>query len=382
MNMKKTKPWLLYFGRLETEKGFDTILDMLKYFLETKKALPFKIFIFGDGSLKVPLLDISEQSEDIHYFGRRSLEEIWRYRENCNYLLMPSRCLETFWLSALTACSWGLSVIGYTKGGQGQFIHPQYNLNTIKASTDSKKLIWMIQKILTEKPFPKTINTGMIKKYEKKIRIKHSKEIFWTHKKILIINDFIEKRWGIETYIHEAQELLQKEGHEVLLMGKKKIPKNIFLKYYYLIATICNIQSYWNIKKMIKVFKPDIIRYHNLFRYHGWMGMQAGKHAKAKKIMMYHDLGYFFPYPSKLENMQQFHYPSSAQHFFSSTPSKNPIKKLAARCKGLRNYPVRKQIRQQCDTHLVPSSFMEEIVHKSFNIPKKNIKTFPHFLQE
>ncbi len=42
---------------------------MLKYFLnKDKKKLPFKLFIFGDGELKSELLDIAQQSEDIHYF--------------------------------------------------------------------------------------------------------------------------------------------------------------------------------------------------------------------------------------------------------------------------------------------------------------------------
>ncbi len=388
----KQKLWLLYFGRLTPEKGFDLVLTMLEYFLDKYwKILPFKIFIFGDGVLKDRLLDIAEQSEDIHYFGRRNLEEIKRYQDNYDYHLMPSKCLETFGLSALTACSRGLSVIGFAKGGQEQFIHPQYDLNTIKIknnntnkkTTDEHKLITMIEQILTSKKLPKNQNKAIAKNYTKQLRIKKIKAILWDKKKLLIINDFSEKKGGIETYIHDAIELLQAEGYEILFLGKNKTPKNILQKYFYLIMSIFNIKSYYTIKKTIQNFQPDTIWYHNIFRYHGRLSLLvAGEDSTAKKIIMYHDLGYFYPYPSQLEDEKQIIYPSSPYNFFKTITRKHPIKKIAGFFKGLRNLPTKQYIKKNITEHLVPSPFMEKIVHKSFNIKKKEIQTFSHFLQE
>ena len=49
MTMNMRKVGLLYLGRLEKEKGFDLILDMVEKY---EKELPFELYIFGKGSLR------------------------------------------------------------------------------------------------------------------------------------------------------------------------------------------------------------------------------------------------------------------------------------------------------------------------------------------
>jgi glycosyltransferase involved in cell wall biosynthesis len=106
---------LLYYGRLEKEKGFDAILEMINT-LQTKgnENCP-EFFIFGAGSLEKELLPLTKQ-KNVHYFGWQPLKKIKQYLENINYCLMPSEFLETFGLSALNALSRGIPVIGYKKG--------------------------------------------------------------------------------------------------------------------------------------------------------------------------------------------------------------------------------------------------------------------------
>jgi hypothetical protein len=47
MTMNMRKVGLLYLGRLEKEKGFDLILDMVEKY---EKELPFELYIFGKGT--------------------------------------------------------------------------------------------------------------------------------------------------------------------------------------------------------------------------------------------------------------------------------------------------------------------------------------------
>jgi glycosyltransferase involved in cell wall biosynthesis len=52
---------LLYYGRLEKEKGFDSILEVIKELHDVD------CFIFGKGSLEKELLAFTQQS-NVHYF--------------------------------------------------------------------------------------------------------------------------------------------------------------------------------------------------------------------------------------------------------------------------------------------------------------------------
>jgi len=47
MTMSMRKVGFLYLGRLEKEKGFDLILNMVEKY---EKELPFELYVFGKGS--------------------------------------------------------------------------------------------------------------------------------------------------------------------------------------------------------------------------------------------------------------------------------------------------------------------------------------------
>ena len=100
-----SKLWLLFLGRLETEKGFDLIFDFINQY--PGKELPFELYIFGSGSYEKWLLELSHHFKQIHFFGRKPLSEVERYLDNIDYCLMPSRFLETFWLSAINVLKRG-----------------------------------------------------------------------------------------------------------------------------------------------------------------------------------------------------------------------------------------------------------------------------------
>ncbi|MEI6118622.1 MAG: glycosyltransferase [bacterium] len=61
------------------------------------------MFVFGSGSREKRIQELAQKHTNIHFFGRQNLDTIKRYVVNCDYCLIPSECLETFGLSALTA---------------------------------------------------------------------------------------------------------------------------------------------------------------------------------------------------------------------------------------------------------------------------------------
>jgi hypothetical protein len=143
--------------------------------------------------------------------------------------------------------------------------------------------------------------------------------------------------------------------------------------------------NFWEaikIQRKIKTMKPDVIRYNSVMRYLGRMPIRASKNSSAKKWMMFHDLGYFAPFPSKLEQEKQIRTPFTLRHFLQTQPTKNPIKILAIIGKYISLSLIKRQLKKRVDTFLVPSKFMENIVHKSYIIDKEKIKVFSHFIQE
>lgn len=59
---------LLYFGRLEKEKGFDIIIDMILRFEKEADELPFELFVFGEGSYEKEIMQLAHRHKTIHYF--------------------------------------------------------------------------------------------------------------------------------------------------------------------------------------------------------------------------------------------------------------------------------------------------------------------------
>ncbi|MEI6672298.1 MAG: hypothetical protein WCL02_02825 [bacterium] len=57
--------------------------------------------------------------------------------------------------------------------------------------------------------------------------------------------------------------------------------------------------------------------------------IRASKNSSAKKRMMFHDLGYFAPFPSTLFQEKKIRTPFTLANFIDTQATKNPIKKLA-----------------------------------------------------
>lgn len=103
-------------GRLVEEKGTHHILHMIEELAQTSYKDTFEIHIYGNGVLKSLVEKTAEKHPNIlRYYGHVHKREMFNFRGQCHYTLMPSSFLETFGMVALDALSVGVPVIGYRK---------------------------------------------------------------------------------------------------------------------------------------------------------------------------------------------------------------------------------------------------------------------------
>ena len=390
--------WLLFYWRLEKEKWFDQLVLAIKEL--NKKKVDFEIFIFWKWSLESQLFEVHDKN--VHFFGWKPLDEIKKYLANIDYCLMPSEFLETFWLSALNALSRWVPVIWYKKWWLEPLIFQECNLFLAKWNTTSERIVSIVEK-LAKKTNPERIKDKeelelKIKKllpeytedarYERFLNLANNKDE--DKKKILIISDFINKAWWIETYIHDVKHLLESRWHKVILRWST-LPawsKWQRKKRFWLLLSPFNFWSVNSLNEVLENEKPDIIWFNSLLR---WLGSNVVKTAwKWKKQnksdckfwMMYHDFGYFYPFPSQLYYIEDCKTPLTKKNFTSAYKWKNPITKLAVLCKYYWLQPLKKILKNEINLHLSPSDCITNIARDSYWIQEKKCKSFPHFIQK
>jgi len=389
MEKKKTL-WLLYFGRLDDEKGFWLILKMLNCFIKKYWTIPFSFYVFWKWKYTQELMNLWQKYSSIHFFGRQPLENIKRYHENCQFCLVPSTFLETFWLTALNSLSMWIPVIWFAKWGLSQFIEKKYNISNAEWKNNSEKFFNLIESIVKdfnlwkidfEKEKEKAFNTA--KKYTTEKRYENIQELFGKPKRILLVSDFKSKLWWIETYIHDVADILEDKWYEVKIYGTE-IPNWLvwnLIRKFWLLLSMRNFVDWIKLKHTVRKFMPKIIRYHSTLRRLGRYPIKLLSSHKSKKFVMYHDLWYFHPYPSKVTNENMVKTPLNLKNFIKSANTKNPIKIAAVFFKYISVKLLSKQLKKSIDLHLIPSQFMEKIISESYNLNPKKIKTLSHFIQ-
>ncbi len=390
--------WLLYYWRLEKEKWFDQLILAINEL--NNKNVDFEIFIFWQWSLESDLLEI--KANNVHFFGRKSLSVIKQYLANIDYCVMPSEFLETFWLSALNALSRWLPVIWYKKWWLDPFIFQECDLFLAKWDNTAQKLISIIEK-LAKKTNPERLEDKS--KFEKKIQsiLPEYTEDAWIDrfielsscnqketKKILIVSDFINKAWGIETYIHDVKRLLEAHWYKVILRWNNlpawwrwKLKKKLWL-----ITSRFNWRDARRFKWILKSENPDIIWFNSLLR-RLWPNVvkvawewRKINNTGTKFWMMYHDFWYFYAFPSKLFNIENCKTPLTKENFMLAWRWKNIIVKCAVMFKYSWLQPLKYILKKEIDIHLTPSECITNIMRDSYQIANKKCKTFSHFIQK
>ncbi len=205
-------------------------------------------------------------------------------------------------------------------------------------------------------------------------------------KKILIVSDYIGNIGGIEVYIKNVGDLLMKDDQNYNIEYFWLKMNNFMKKYKSFLLPIvwANIISSIQLQIKLSKYKPDIIRYHSIIRYIGWLPVWLSTFSKSKKIIMYHDLGYFHPYPSKVTHEEQI-LPLSLSNFIkmytnlSPSNKNNVAKKILVCFKYIHIKILSTILKKNMDLHLVPSSFMKDILIESWKLDQEKIVVLPHF---
>lgn len=389
MEEKKTL-WLLYFGRLDDEKGFWLILNMLNMFVQKHWRIPFSLYVFWKWKYTQELMNLGQKYSSIRFFGWQPLDNIKRYHENCHFCLVPSTFLETFWLTALNSLSMWIPVIWFAKWWLSQFVEKKYDISKFWWKDDSEKLFNLVESIVKdfnsdkidfEKERKKALATA--KKYTVEKWCENAEILFGKPKRILLVSDFKSKLWWIETYIHDVADILEEKWYEIKIYGTE-IPNWLvwnLVRKFWLFFSLRNFIDWIKLKKIARQFMPKIIRYHSTLRRLGWYPIKLLSSHKSKKFVMYHDLWYFHPYPSQVTDENMVRIPLTLFNYIKSGNTKNPIKIFAIFFKYISVKLLSKQLKKSVDLHLVPSEFMESMVCNSLSLPSKKVKTFSHFVQ-
>ena len=110
--------FMLYAGRLEPEKGLETLLSAARQLHD----VPF--LVAGDGSLRDWLL--AKMPANVQWLGRLSREALWQECRQARALIIPSIWYEPFGMSALEAMAVGTPVIAGKIGGLPEIVQHKH----------------------------------------------------------------------------------------------------------------------------------------------------------------------------------------------------------------------------------------------------------------
>jgi glycosyltransferase involved in cell wall biosynthesis len=317
----------IHFGRLVSEKGSDIIVDLAEQILlhsETRIVLD----IYGDGpfgeeilrkfSNRVGFFDgtkegsVPEIGYRVGYHGYRPKSVIQAALRESHYLLMPSRFLETFGLSALESISEGVPVVAFSQGGLKQFLQSKHAITPRRdESQNSCNFIARVAELLEvfrldtwhiESDTAKSISARYSKDHWKTSIKKHIPPHV---QKILLVTDYAHYVGGIEAHVYEIMGTLREMGYQVDVYTPMKGTSR-WVRYIGIILSFCNVFAYIGFKKKIAEFSPDLIWYHSVSRAIGPIGLMADSQSKILRSKTYHDLGYFGPFATEYTNEEEF----------------------------------------------------------------------------
>lgn len=113
--------YVLYFGRVEKEKGVEHLLNVFE-----KLPVHIKLVIAGDGNYREEMLRRIEASEklkaNVTFAGFHKKEALAKIIQNARFVMVPSVWFETFGLTVIEAMGHFKPVIGSNLGGITEII--------------------------------------------------------------------------------------------------------------------------------------------------------------------------------------------------------------------------------------------------------------------
>lgn len=173
--------YAVYIGRLEKEKGIETLINA---FLKTDHKL--KIIGFSNDSYEASLKSMVQGREDqIAFLGKLDFEEISNYLQECLFTVVPSEWFENFPNTVLESFAFKKAVLATNIGSLPEIVNESNGFCFDYASSDSlkEKINYMFSnkeeaQIKGENGF-KTLNTDYSSDY-------HYSQLISVFKKIIV----------------------------------------------------------------------------------------------------------------------------------------------------------------------------------------------------
>lgn len=367
----------IYFGRVTYEKGIDQVIEAFSQ-LHKEWITNWFLDIYWDW----PLLDSCKAfakalPHNIHIHWRASQNTIHTALHGMHYCLMPSRVIESFWMSALESLSYGVPVVGSKLWWLEQFITDEYDTYQQSLYSILKKTITHFSPEERRKEAKKAHDIAAGYTREKRLQtVKH----MWNTQSVFLVSDYIARIWWIESILFNMKYILEDDGSHVYMYWRKlKKNKRIWLwRKIWLISTSYNWSNYIKLRMWELSHKPTLIWLHSVNRYLWWFPISALQKTHDKQIWCsIHDMWMFHPFGAEVVSLDDI--PRFSLGWFTSV-TKNPIKKIVIWLKFLSVWMVKRQLTKKVDTWIVPSQFMVDVIHKKRNIPLRKIVVLPHFI--
>lgn len=325
--------------------------------------------ICSDGYAQSDIEKLAEKYTNVEYYGKVSSFKLQELYKTADILFMPSRFLETFWLTALESLSLGTPVCAPQKGGLRSFIPDTLALDESNPIDSFGRII---HRFLLGEQLP-LID---IRTFSKELWNKKLDEILWKNHSILMLHDYKEKIWGAEYYLEYLTESINKteKSCEFYWYIWNTTPWKRRLMF---IFSICAFWRGISLYRKICEYKPDIIWMHSILRYiwPWWLlAIKAWKSASTRVYISHHDVGLFAAFPQDITSESEIPLTTALRDFIPNNTS--VTKKLSSIGKWLYIQLI-KNILPKGTIHIIFAEFMRKPIQAQF-WKETEILLFPH----
>ncbi len=189
--------------------------------------------------------------------------------------------------------------------------------------------------------------------------------------KVLLVNDFLDEAGGTEQIVRATRELLEENGHSVLLYAPAK--------HGPLIDHFFSIRHYFSVLREIRMFRPDIMHVHNIYRNVSPSVLLAARRLNIPVVMTLHDFQIVCPRTSLVdEDFQTCATGFRSRCWYMSCYPIRPFNRIYQGLKAFKLLLHRTIIRRTVNHFLSPSVCLMEWAGKSLGL--SNISHLPNFV--
>jgi glycosyltransferase involved in cell wall biosynthesis len=131
------EPVFFYGGRLDLSKGPDALLA-------AARGLEAKVRIAGEGPLREELERSAREVPNVTVLGRLPAQEVGAELAGARAVVLPSRCLETFGLTAAEAMMRGVPVVARRRGALTEIVEESGGGLLFEEDSELPEILWRL----------------------------------------------------------------------------------------------------------------------------------------------------------------------------------------------------------------------------------------------